>query len=327
MAEENGRTRAQVTVNSRAPLAAGAESANGMIRPDSGQPVSDNGRLPQASAQPAFVSVDATSDAPHRPAAAGAPRRDYRRIDADAVYQTIVRLEERIGARFPNSSLRNVARDLVDVARDTAQTIANIQKRSSKIRIVSYGLAATILLILLVTLFTLKLGHVETLPEAIQVGEAALSASFFIGAAIIYLLSLESSVRRKRALEAIHELRALAHVVDMHQLTKDPALLLNPGPVTTPSPRPFYTAFELQRYLEYCSEMLALISKIAVLYVQDFPDTDAVGVVDEIEDLTAGLSRKIWEKVVLLDRHAPSNGQSSGVLADRFAAHHGTPAA
>jgi hypothetical protein len=207
----------------------------------------------------------------------------------------------------------------VDVARDTAQTIAHIQQRSSKIRVVSYGLAGAILLILVVAAFMLKLGHVETLPEAIQVAEAALSASFFIGAAIIYLLSLESSVRRKRALEAIHELRALAHVVDMHQLTKDPALLLNPVPAVTPGPRPFYTAFELQRYLEYCSEMLALISKVAVLYVQDFPDPVAVGVVDEIEDLTTGLSRKIWQKVVLLDRHVPQDQALAPTLVERMA--------
>ena len=34
---------------------------------------------------------------------------------------------------------------------------------------------------------------------------------------------------RKRALAAIHELRAMAHIVDMHQLTKDPESCFGPG--------------------------------------------------------------------------------------------------
>ncbi len=60
------------------------------------------------------------------------------------------------------------------------------------------------------------------------------------------------------------------------------------------------TEFELQRYLNYCSEMLAMISKIAALYVQHFPDTEIVDVVNDIESLTHGLSRNIWQKIMLL---------------------------
>ena len=43
-----------------------------------------------------------------------------------------------------------------------------------------------------------------------------------IGAAVLFLVTLEVRLRRQRALAAIHELRSLAHVVDMHQLTKHP---------------------------------------------------------------------------------------------------------
>lgn len=242
----------------------------------------------------------------------------YRRIDADAVHQTIVALEHRIAARFPDSGLRRIAQDLIDVARDTNLTIARIRRRSTRLRLASYLLALALLAVVLAALFSLRMGHIETVPDAIQAGEAALSAAFFIGAAIVFLLSLETRHRRARALNAIHELRALAHVVDMHQLTKDPALLLLPdaripaSPGTAPDParhgplpppRRIYTALELHRYLDYCGEMLALISKIGVLYVQDCPDDVIVGVVDEVEDLTTGLSRKIWQKIVLLDRH------------------------
>ena len=62
------------------------------------------------------------------------------------------------------------------------------------------------------------------------------------------------------------------------------------------------TAFELNRYLDYCAEMLALIGKIAALYGQNVSDDVARNAIDEVEQLTTGLSRKIWQKVMLLER-------------------------
>ena len=61
------------------------------------------------------------------------------------------------------------------------------------------------------------------------------------------------------------------------------------------------TPFELNRYLDYCSDALALISKIAALYVQGFQDPALLDAVDDMEDLTAGFSRKIWQKITLLE--------------------------
>ena len=61
------------------------------------------------------------------------------------------------------------------------------------------------------------------------------------------------------------------------------------------------TSFELNRYLDYCSEGLALISKIAALYVQGFEDPVLLDAVDDVEDLTAGFSRKIWQKISILE--------------------------
>lgn len=198
---------------------------------------------------------------------------NFRRIDVRAVHDTIVQLERRIAARFPESGLRRVAQELIVVADQASARINRISQRSVGLQIISWLLAIAILSILLTIPFSLRLGDVGTLANAIQVLEAALSASFFIGAAILFVLSFDTRIRRQRALTAIHEMRAFAHVVDMHQLTKDPSLLLRPGAETDVSPKRSYTAFELQRYLDYCSEMLGLISKLAVLYVQDFPST------------------------------------------------------
>jgi hypothetical protein len=61
--------------------------------------------------------------------------------------------------------------------------------------------------------------------------------------------------------------------------------------------------FELNRYLDYCSEMLSLTGKVAAVYVRDFDDAVALASVNEIEDLTTGLARKIWQKMMILHMH------------------------
>jgi hypothetical protein len=58
------------------------------------------------------------------------------------------------------------------------------------------------------------------------------------------------------------------------------------------------TPFELNRYLDYCSEMLSLTGKIAATYIQHFEDADAVNAVSEVEQLTSNLSGKIWQKIM-----------------------------
>jgi hypothetical protein len=75
------------------------------------------------------------------------------------------------------------------------------------------------------------------------------------------------------------------------------------------------TPFELNRYLDYCSETLALISKIAALYVQEFQDPVLLDAVDDVEDLSAGFSRKIWQKITILEnlgRSLPGEEAASG---------------
>ena len=93
----------------------------------------------------------------------------------------------------------------------------------------------------------------------------------------------------------------MAHIIDMHQLTKDPESYFTPAPPVGTAPKRAMTPFELNRYLDYCSESLALISKIAALYVQGFQDPVLLDAVDDIEDLSAGFSRKIWQKLTILE--------------------------
>ena len=44
-----------------------------------------------------------------------------------------------------------------------------------------------------------------------------------------------------------------------------------------------------------------MISKIAALYAYNMKDVTTLEAVDEIENLTTGLSRKIWQKVMVVN--------------------------
>jgi hypothetical protein len=124
----------------------------------------------------------------------------------------------------------------------------------------------------------------------------------FVGVAVWFLLGVERRLKRRRALRALHALRSFAHIVDMHQLTKDPERLFASGGDTPSSPARTLSSFELGRYLDYCSEMLSLVAKHAALFAQDFDDSPTLAAVNEIETLCAELSQKIWQKMAIVAR-------------------------
>lgn len=55
----------------------------------------------------------------------------------------------------------------------------------------------------------------------------------------------------------------------------------------------------MKRYLEYCSERLAITSKLAALQAQGLNDPVVLGAVNDIESLCSDLSRKIWQKITI----------------------------
>ena len=46
--------------------------------------------------------------------------------------------------------------------------------------------------------------------------------------------------------------------------------------------------------------MLSLVGKVGFLYVQKFDDPVAVKSVNDLETLTTALSRKVWQKIMIL---------------------------
>ena len=227
----------------------------------------------------------------------------YRSLNPEHIIRTIGQLRERVQERFPASGLGKVAEELQQIATEAAARADWIARPLIGLRLGIGFLVALLAAIILLALIHLKVSKMwESFAEFVQAVEAGVNDIVFVAIAIFFLVTLEGRIKRQRALKAIHELRALAHIIDMHQLTKDPHVITNPGPPTKSSPRRTMTDFELSRYLDYCSEMLSLIGKVAALYVQRFDDPVALSAVDEIEDLTTGLSRKIWQKIMIINQ-------------------------
>lgn len=225
----------------------------------------------------------------------------YRELSAPLTTKTIETLRRRISERFPDSGLLRVCEELLAVAQEAEAKSERIGRPNLWLRLLVAVVIAGALLVGAYGLVGVDLKLSRTgIGDIIQVADSAFNTIVVIGAALLFLVTVENRVKRYRALEALHELRSLAHVIDMHQLGKDPAVILSRP--TASSPKRELSQAELSRYLDYCSEMLSLIGKLAALYAQRLHDSSVVAGVNEIELLTTGLSRKIWQKLVLLDR-------------------------
>ncbi len=225
----------------------------------------------------------------------------FRNLDAAQIVTTVDLLVRRIEERFPKASLTEVAREVARVARGAADRVVALERPNLALRGGVWALVVGLVAVLFVVAPALHLSwQIRAGTELVQTLDASLESLFFIGGGMLFLVTLESRLKRSRALAALHELRALAHIVDMHQLTKDPDVLLASGPRTESSPERAMTDFELNRYLDYSTELLALIGKVAALYSARMSDAVVLAAVDEVEELTTGLSHKIWQKIAIV---------------------------
>ena len=225
----------------------------------------------------------------------------YQQLESDKIVATVQLLQRRISERFPDAGLACVCGKLVDISRAAQRRSKEIASPIRWVRLLS---AAVIVAVLATFVWTITQAKPPDQPlsfaEIVQVLEAGINDVVLIGATIFFFVTLETRIKRGRALKAIHELRSMAHIVDMHQLTKDPERILRQGSDTKSSPKRVMTRFELSRYLDYSSEMMSLIGKVAALYVQEFEDAVAVSAVNDVENLTTGMARKIWQKLMVL---------------------------
>jgi hypothetical protein len=220
-------------------------------------------------------------------------------LQTDEVTATLERLMERITERFPKSGLSKVCADLIEISRDTREVAAWILKPNMVLRVGITVFLVVVSFTLFYSLSKLKLSFASpSVQDLVGVLNSATNEIILLSAGVFSLIAIENRIKRERVIDAISNLRAVAHIIDMHQLTKAPG-----------SKTHGLSDEQLSRYLDYCSEMLSLVSKIAFLYVNNFDDAPANQSVNELEDLTSGLSRKIWQKITIIAEQTKFSGR------------------
>lgn len=227
----------------------------------------------------------------------------YRSLDADHIVGTIEILKLRIEERFPGRGLGKVCGTLIDVAKFSSTEAQVLAKPNLLLRTLIAGIVIAGAIVFIYVGTFLNFSKITTEAFGLVQGlEAAINTLLLSGLGIAFLVTAEERLKRRRALKDLHELRSIIHVIDMHQLTKDPSALLGDSTRTEHSPKRPFTRFELMRYLDYCSEMLSLSGKVAALYADHFPDQVIVEAVNDLENISTALSRKIWQKIMILHR-------------------------
>jgi hypothetical protein len=239
-----------------------------------------------------------------------ARKKDKFVLNDEMIVQTIERLYARIEARFSGSGLGRVCAELVDIARLTGKRAPGLNRAFLSTRLISIILVVVWLgvLVYLGSFVNWRdvLHRVDVVSLA-QALESVVNLSILMGGAIWFIWTRETALKRRRVFHALYQLRALAHIIDMHQLTKDPSVELGAYTVTSASPKRVMTDFELSRYLDYCSEMLALIAKLAALYAGQTEDSEILAATNDIENLTTNLGRKIWQKIMIISQLADTS--------------------
>jgi len=229
----------------------------------------------------------------------------FQRLDPGAVQKTVDRLVMRITRRFPDRNLRLVAAELSGLVGEVSAQSSVDRRRNRAI-----GLACRVAAITIVTIAitAIILAIHDALPESgevrgfqwLSVLESGIADLVYASIAVYFLMSLPNRLTRRRLLALLHRLRSLAHVVDMHQLTKDPERLQERFRGTDATLTFTLDAAKLENYLDYCSEILSLVGKTAALCAEESTDAVVLDTVSEVETLTVGLAREIWQKISLL---------------------------
>jgi hypothetical protein len=226
----------------------------------------------------------------------------YRKLNSVYIVETLKTLGNRIHERFPESNLNRICQELLEIAAECEARVQRLRRPYWSLRISVAVVILTFLSVTVAAVFQLRVSmHVEHIAELLQGLDAAVNELILLALALFFLFNLETRLKQRDALRALHELRSIAHVIDMHQLTKDPEATPAPELATPSSPKRTMTPFEMSRYLDYCSELLSLTSKLAAYHAQYLRDHVILSAVNDVETLTAGLTHKIWQKIMILD--------------------------
>lgn len=229
----------------------------------------------------------------------GARRSVPRGLGITPVANTIERLALRIEERFPGRGLGQQARELHSIAEGVERGLSR-RAQLTALRWVFGGaalLGGLLVIVMIIVVFVRAGGDIGALWRRLDV------VSLFVAmgqGGVLAAFAGVTRLARRRALDQLSELRAFAHIVDMHQLTKDPTAVLTMQGLTATSPQRSMTAFELSRYLDYCSELLSLIGKLATIYAERTSDHVVIQDANELQALTVGMNQNIFQKITFI---------------------------
>ena len=225
-------------------------------------------------------------------------------LQAEAVAATVRRLRSRIAERFPDRNLVRVADELLELVGRVRDDASVVRRRIRVARVVSRALIAAIAVGTAVALWlALDAARGDAGPDGLDwlpLIETTINDLVFAAIAVFFLYTFPERLLRGDLLKLLHRLRSLAHIVDMHQLAKDPERLRPGYHPTEASAEVDLDRDQMERYLNYCSELLSLVGKAAALCAEESRDSVVLETVRSIEELTLGMSRKIWQKISVL---------------------------
>jgi hypothetical protein len=214
----------------------------------------------------------------------------FDRLDGRQLATRLERLEADISASFPDRGLVKVTHRMVEVAREAENGVAEATRPNLGLRFLLVVLVGAIIAapVALAGYAGFRLAPVNgmtvTFVDLLQAVDGLFNVVFLGLAGVVFVTTIEERIKRRRALSELHRIRSLTHVIDMHQLDKDPG--------KAPSA-------ELRAYLGHCADLMSLAAKLAALYAQDTRDAVVIETVNDIETLANNLSRKIWQKIAL----------------------------
>ncbi|UEJ83547.1 hypothetical protein Bra3105_04330 [Brachybacterium halotolerans subsp. kimchii] len=230
----------------------------------------------------------------------------FQRLDGAAVRRSAQSLQQRINSRFPDRTLWEVCGEVVGIV-DEINAGSGISRRRVRAARVLSRLGMLLIAISLGGAVALAIAQVVSSPGAVgpldllPLIETIINDLVFGGIAVFFLFSLPERMERARVLRILHRLRSLAHVIDMHQLTKVPERLER---ATREEGGMDLDRADLTRYLDFSTEMLSLVGKSAALFAEDTTDGDVLDAVQGIEALTSDMARKVWQKIGIIQQQS-----------------------
>jgi hypothetical protein len=230
-----------------------------------------------------------------------------RHLDPEKLIKTSADLEQWITKEFHEAHLAVVAREVHAFAQEAVAKAERIRQPIWPLRL---GIWTVVVLTALGAIHGVV---THELADVLKFLDTTKGAAVYLSVFGAIFIGLEIRWKRYRALKAVAEIRALAHIVDMHQLAKDPPI---------EQFRQNGQQVKVEEYLHACTALLALLSKVAQFYVENFPDPAATNAVNDFEMITTGLSNKIWMKILSMKKTEAlsiSDDPLTGATKDRAA--------